>query len=84
MKSKHNFFKSLKTDSSSATNSDSDTDSENIFYSTYHESKRVQPKPPLASVTQSSACSFRLNINQGLLTAYSPVRVSIYFLILLD
>lgn len=26
-------------DSSSATNSDSDTDSENIFYSTYHESK---------------------------------------------
>lgn len=64
-------------DSSSATNSDSDTDSENIFYSTYHESKRVQPKPPLASVTQSSACSFRLNISQGLLTAYSPVRVSI-------
>ncbi|XP_031632964.1 autophagy-related protein 2 homolog B [Contarinia nasturtii] len=63
-------------DSSSATNSDSDTDSENIFYSAYNESKRAQQKPQLASVTQSSACSFRLNIGQGLLTAYSPVRDS--------
>lgn len=33
------FFHINSTDSSSATNSDSDTDSENIFYSTYHESK---------------------------------------------
>lgn len=64
------------TDSSSVSNSDSDSDSENIFYSTYHEAKRAQQKPAQSTVTQSSTCSFRLSINQGLLSAYSPVRDS--------
>lgn len=38
--------------------------------------KRAQPKPAPSTVTQCSGCSFRLNVSQGMLTAYSPVRVS--------
>lgn len=38
--------------------------------------KRTQPKPAPSTVTQCSGCSFRVNVNQGMLTAYSPVRVS--------
>lgn len=64
------------SDSSSATNSDTDSESENIFYSTYHDTKRSQQKSHQSTV-QSSICSFRLNIGQGLLTAYAPVRVKI-------
>lgn len=64
------------SDSCSATNSDTDSDSENIFYSTYHDTKRAQQKSQPITV-QSSICSFRLNIGQGLLTAYAPVRVKI-------
>lgn len=67
------------TDSSSTTNSDTDTDSENIFYSTYHDNtkRNIQSKVKLNSTIMSSTCTFRLNIKQGMLTAYSPVRVSI-------
>lgn len=67
-------FVDFSLDSSSATNSESDSDSENIFYSTYHDTKRSQHKPQLNTV-QSSVCSFRLTIGQGILTAYAPVRV---------
>lgn len=66
-------------DSNSTTNSDTDTDSENIFYSTYHDNNKrnVQSKVKLNSTILSSTCTFRLNIKRGMLTAYSPVRVSV-------
>lgn len=69
--------KTLNLESSSATNSDSESDTENIFYSTYHDNKRAPPpKVQPSTLATSSACSFKLTIGQGMLTMYSPVRDS--------
>lgn len=68
----------LHVDSGSSNNSDTDTDSENIFYSTYHDnSKRTTQTTPKTnpSAILTSNCAFRMQIRQGLLTAYTPVRV---------
>lgn len=67
-------------DSSSTANSESDSDSENIYYSTYYEAQRKQAtciQKQENYMDRSSQCTFKLNINQSMLTMYSPVRVSI-------
>lgn len=64
-------------DSSSTTNSDTDSEAENVYYSVYHDNKRSTLKPsPVCTIKQSSTCSFRLNMGQGMLTMYTPVRDS--------
>lgn len=66
------------TESTSPSNSDSETDSDNVFYSAYG---KTRPKKQLASaktfVDVSSVSSLKLNIQQAVLTMYAPVRVSL-------
>ncbi|XP_037027616.1 autophagy-related protein 2 homolog B [Bradysia coprophila] len=64
-------------ESSSATNSESEVDSDSLIYHSVYENKRLKrsvSKPVTAD--QTNAVSFQLSINQGIVTMYSPVRDS--------
>ncbi|XP_055617380.1 autophagy-related protein 2 homolog B [Toxorhynchites rutilus septentrionalis] len=81
--------------SSSVTNSESESDSDGIFYSIYERSNKCSPgdsdnqrqHPKLSStprqkqlhrkasfIDRSNAIAFQLNIGQGILTMFAPVR----------
>lgn len=70
----NNYYYCL-TDSSSTTASESEAESENIFYSVY-DKKRPKRSAPVVTTDQTNAISFQLTIGQGMLTMYTPVRVS--------
>lgn len=64
-------------ESSSATNSESEVDSDSVIYHSVYEHKRLKrsvSKPTPAD--QSNAVSFQLSIDQGMVTLYPPVRDS--------
>lgn len=64
-------------DSSSATNSESEAESDNVYYSAYYENKRQSKIPASVPHTDnSSTATLRLTVGQGMLTMYSPVRDS--------
>lgn len=63
-------------DSSSATNSESENESEIIYYSVYDRNKSTKMAPPTTLTDNTSAISFQLNVKSGMLTVYAPVRDS--------
>lgn len=59
--------------SSSATNSESESDNDPVFYSIYERSK-TRNSLPIYQTDYSSACALELNIAQGIISMYAPVR----------
>ena len=57
---------------SSATASETESDSEAVFYSIHEKNKKRQMS--IRKTDYSSATAFQLNIGQGMLTMYAPVR----------
>lgn len=57
-------------------NSESEQDSDSTYYSVYDKSNIFNKQQPVVSSTRTNAISFELNIGQGIITMYSPVRVS--------
>lgn len=64
--------------STSPSNSESETDSDNVFYSTYGRNRPrkavTQVKRPFVDL--SSTSTFKMNIRKGIVTVYAPVRDS--------
>lgn len=71
-------MKHIAGSSSSATNSESEAESESIYYSAYYEKRQAKGGPASGApvVDNSSTSTLRLNVGQGMLTMYSPVRDS--------
>lgn len=64
-------------ESSSATNSESEVDSDSVIYHSVYENKRLKRSvSKTITADQTNAVSFQLSINQGIVTMYSPVRDS--------
>lgn len=64
-------------ESSSATNSESEVDSDSVIYHSVNENKRLKRSISKSiAAGQSNAVSFQLSIDQGMVTMYSPVRDS--------
>lgn len=59
--------------SSSATNSESESENDPVFYSIYERS-RQRNAMPIYQTDYSSACALELNIGQGIISMFSPVR----------
>lgn len=61
-------------------NSESEQDSDSTYYSVYNKSTMFNKPQPVVSSrvssTRTNAVSFELTIGQGMITMYSPVRVS--------
>lgn len=62
--------------SSSVTNSETDSDCDAVFYSIHEKNKATKRILPVYQTDYSSTTAFQLHVGQGLLTFYSPVRVS--------
>lgn len=64
--------------STSPSNSESETDSDNVFYSTYGRNRPRKPVPQIKRpfVDLSSTSSLKLNVHKGIVTVYAPVRDS--------
>lgn len=56
-------------------NSESEQDSDSTYHSMYDRSNIFNKQQPVVSSTRTNAVSFELNIGQGMITMYSPVRV---------
>lgn len=64
-------------ESSSATNSESEVDSDSVIYHSVYENKRLKRSVSKSiAADQSNAVSFQLTVDQGMVTMYSPVRDS--------
>jgi autophagy-related protein 2 len=59
--------------SSSATNSESESDNDPVFYSVYERNK-ARNVLPIYQTDYSSACALELNIGKGIISLYAPVR----------
>ncbi|CRL03003.1 CLUMA_CG016444, isoform A [Clunio marinus] len=68
-KSKINF-----ESSSSATNSESESDNDQIFYSMNDKNRGGKKLLPIYQKDYSNSVSFQLHIGQGMMTMYAPVR----------
>lgn len=60
---------------SSATNSESESEGNEVFYS-IHEKNRKRKSLPIYQKDYSNATSFQLHVGQGMVTIYAPVRDS--------
>lgn len=60
---------------SSVTNSETDSDSDAVFYSIHERNKAAKKALPLYQTDYSSTTAFQLDVGQGLVSFYSPVRV---------
>lgn len=60
--------------SSSATNSESESDNDPVFYSIYEKTKHKNILPSIYKTDYCNAVGLELNIGQGIVTIYAPVR----------
>ena len=61
---------------SSATNSESESEGDAVFYSIHEKARRQRKLLPIYQKNYSNNTSFQLNIGQGMVTIYAPVRDS--------